>query len=116
MTHDIVEPATNAAVVKELPRGRVVPKHAQRWGWWTVGWAVIIGSFMVLEGVAIWVNQKRGGFDDFEHRTLSENLWAVFAYHPDDIATAKFGKVRRLLFQWFMAWFDGHIKSNGQTY
>ena len=114
MSTDIVEPASS--VVRTMPRGRVVPKHAQRWGWWTVGWGAIIGSFAVLEAAAIWVNVKRGGLEDFKHRTLSENLWAVFAYHPDDIDTAKFGKPRRLAFQWFMSWFDGHIKSNGQQY
>lgn len=114
MTTDIIEPVAPTGDLR--PRGRVVPKNAQRWGWWTVGWALIIGSFLVLEGVAIWINQKRGGLDDFEHRTLSENLWAVFAYHPDDLANAKFGKIRRLAFQWFMSWFDGHVKTNGQQY
>lgn len=114
MTTDIIEPV--APTTTAVPRGRVVPKNAQRWGWWTIGWALIIGSFGVLEGIAIWVNQKRGGAEDFKHRTLSENLWAVFAYHPDDIATAKFGKLRRLGFQWFMSWFDGHVKTNGQQY
>jgi hypothetical protein len=97
-----------------VPAPRAVPPDAPRWGWWTVGWIGWAIAFAALEGSAIWVNRHRQGYGDFRHRTLSENLWAVFAFHPDDAKRARYGRLRRLGFVTLMAWFDRHIRTDGR--
>jgi hypothetical protein len=70
----------------------------------------------ITEAIAIYMNEKHGGHDDFIKRTISENIWWLFAWHPDNFHTAKYAKLRRLAFVIIVAWFPGHIMTNGDRF
>jgi hypothetical protein len=70
------------------------PPGQKKWGKYTVAWAGFTVLFFAIEIPAVIAN-KRGGREDYQHRTLTENIRAVFATDRDG-AHAKHPKLRRI--------------------
>jgi len=103
--------------------GRVPPLGVQRWApeYW-VPYIIGAGVLAVPEVRGILTNAKQrrevalGWRDtvDYCHRTITECVTALTAFHPDT-RHVKWAKLRRLALVWALAWLLVHFLSNGET-
>jgi hypothetical protein len=101
--------------------GRVPPLGVQRWDpeFW-VPYLIGAGFLAVPEvrGILINAQQRREvrlglrEMVDYCHRTITECVTALAAFHPDT-RNVPWAKVRRVLLVWVLAWLVVHFLSNG---
>ena len=102
--------------------GRTPPLGVQRWDWhfWAV-YALCASPIAVQEVRAILINARQrrevaAGLRatvDYCHRTITECVTAVFAFHPDT-RTGPYAKLRRVLLVWVLAWLVVHFLGDGE--
>lgn len=89
------------------------PPGAKRFGWYSVAWAVWAAGFAVVEGLAIHKNIKGSGRNDYQHRTLTENVRWLAATDRDG-SKAKFRKLRRVALISTVSWGVAHFLTDGE--
>lgn len=87
------------------------PPGAKRFGKYSVAWAAWGAAFFIIEGAAIYRN-VRGGRDDYQHRTLTENVRWLAATDRDG-QKAKFKRFRRVGLLSTVAWMVAHFLTDG---
>ena len=100
---------------------RYVPLGAQRWDWHWKVYAVCASPIAAAELHGILVNaQQRREVDmglretvDYLHRTITECVCAVFAFHPDSW-NGPWAKVRRLALLFLLVWMIVHFWTNAE--
>lgn len=87
------------------------PAGEKRFGAYSIAWAAWAVGFGVIEGLALYKN-KRGGREDYEHRTLTENVRFLAATDRDG-ARAPLKKLRRVGLLSLVSWGVAHFLTDG---
>jgi hypothetical protein len=116
-----MRPALPAPAVAPSP----APAGAKRYSWHVAVYAGALAAVLVAEQDGVRANMRqraevKAGLrerPDYTHRTFSECTWAVFGFHPDDLAggDVRFGKLRRFAWGVFSTWYDDHVRYNGRA-
>jgi hypothetical protein len=87
------------------------PPGVKRFGLYSVAWAAWGIAFFVIEVPAI-IKNKHGGRDDYQHRTLTENVRWLAATDRDG-QSAKLRRFRRIGLLGTVAWGVAHFLTDG---
>lgn len=87
------------------------PPGEKRFGKYSVAWALWGAAFFAIEGAALYKN-KRGGTEDYQHRTLTENVRFLAATDRDG-QKAPFRRQRRISLLGAVSWLVAHFLTNG---
>ena len=88
------------------------PPGRKRFGWYSVAWAGWGVAFFLIEGLAIRKN-NHGGREDYQHRTLTENVRFLAATDRDG-QQARWRRFRRIGLWSLLAWLVPHFVTNGE--
>lgn len=100
------------STLADAKAGRVTPPGAKKFGWHSWAWLVWMLFFLIVEGDAV-IKNIQGGRDDWQHRTLTENVRWLAATDRDGLIV-KFGKFRRLALIFLMSWLVFHFFTDGE--
>ena len=100
------------STLQDAKLGLETPPGAKKFGWHSYAWAGWFATFLIVEGNALYKN-ARGGREDYQHRTLTENVRWLAATDRDGLTT-KFGRFRRVALIGSLGWLVIHFLTDGE--